>query len=69
MGEAQGVLALIRDEHVLSLDHVCSHFPGTPSRSERTLRPDWDNLGLFEYVCEENNRYPGERCQESAAQT
>ena len=26
-------------------------------------RPDWDKLGLFEYVCEENNRCPGGQCK------
>ncbi len=28
-----------------------------------TARPDWDKLGLFEYVCEENNRCPGGQCK------
>jgi hypothetical protein len=27
-----------------------------------TLRPDWDQMGIFEYVCEENNRCPGGKC-------
>jgi len=26
------------------------------------LHPDWDKAGLFEYVCEENNRCPGGKC-------
>ena len=26
-------------------------------------KPDWDKVGLFEYVCEENNRCPGGKCQ------
>jgi hypothetical protein len=26
------------------------------------LRPDWDKTGLYEYVCEENNRCPGGKC-------
>jgi hypothetical protein len=26
-------------------------------------KPDWDKAGLFEYVCEENNRCPGGKCQ------
>ena len=30
---------------------------------EMTARPDWDKLGLFEYVCEENNRCPGGHCK------
>ena len=25
-------------------------------------KPDWDKMGLFEYVCEENNRCPGGKC-------
>ena len=30
-------------------------------RDEAT--PDWDKTGLYEYVCEENNRCPGGKCQ------
>jgi len=26
-------------------------------------KPEWDKVGLFEYVCEENNRCPGGKCQ------
>jgi len=26
-------------------------------------KPEWDAAGLFEYVCEENNRWPGGKCQ------
>ena len=26
-------------------------------------KPEWDQVGLFEYVCEENNRCPGGKCQ------
>ena len=29
---------------------------------EMKLRPDWDSAGLYEYVCEENNRCPGGKC-------
>ncbi len=25
-------------------------------------RPDWDSTGLYEYICEENNRCPGGQC-------
>jgi hypothetical protein len=25
-------------------------------------KPEWDKIGLFEYVCEENNRCPGGKC-------
>jgi hypothetical protein len=32
---------------------------------ELTLRPDWDSLGLLEYVCEENNRCAGGNCRPS----
>jgi len=35
---------------------------------ELTLRPDWDQLGLLEYVCEENNRCAGGNCRPSDAQ-
>ena len=27
------------------------------------LRPDWDKAGLYEFVCEDNNRCPGGKCQ------
>ncbi len=27
-----------------------------------TLHPDWESMGIFEYVCEENNRCPGGKC-------
>jgi len=30
---------------------------------EMKARPDWDVTGLFEYVCEENNRCVGGKCQ------
>ena len=35
---------------------------------ELTLRPDWEQIGLLEYVCEENNRCAGGNCRESDAQ-
>jgi hypothetical protein len=28
-----------------------------------TAKPEWDAAGLYEYVCEENNRCPGGKCQ------
>ena len=34
---------------------------------ELTQRPDWEPLGLLEYVCEENNRCAGGNCRDSAA--
>jgi hypothetical protein len=30
---------------------------------EMKSRPDWDKTGLYEYVCEENNRCAGGKCQ------
>jgi hypothetical protein len=27
-----------------------------------TLHPDWEPQGIFEYVCEENNRCAGGHC-------
>jgi hypothetical protein len=30
---------------------------------EMKAKPDWDKAGLYEYVCEENNRCPGGKCQ------
>ena len=30
---------------------------------EMKARPDWDATGLYEYVCEENNRCAGGKCQ------
>jgi len=35
---------------------------------ELTLRPDWEPLGLLEYVCEENNRCAGGTCTKSDVQ-
>ena len=29
---------------------------------EMKARPDWEQTGIFEYVCEENNRCPGGKC-------
>lgn len=29
---------------------------------ELTLRPDWDKMGLLEYICEDNNRCAGGDC-------
>ena len=29
---------------------------------EIIAKPEWDKEGLFEYVCEENNRCPGGKC-------
>ena len=29
---------------------------------EILAKPEWDKDGLFEYVCEENNRCPGGKC-------
>jgi hypothetical protein len=26
-------------------------------------KPEWESAGLYEYVCEENNRCPGGKCQ------
>jgi hypothetical protein len=33
-----------------------------------TFRPDWEPLGLLEYVCQENNRCVGGNCEPSDAQ-
>jgi hypothetical protein len=33
-----------------------------------TLHPEWEELGLLEYSCEENNRCPNGHCSESDAQ-
>ncbi len=30
---------------------------------EMKARPDWEKMGIFEYVCEENNRCPGGKCE------
>lgn len=35
---------------------------------ELTPRPDWEQLGLLEYVCQENNRCAGGNCEMSEAQ-
>ena len=35
---------------------------------ELTLRKDWEQLGLLEYVCEENNRCAGGTCKPSQGQ-
>jgi hypothetical protein len=34
---------------------------------ELTLRPDWEPMGLLEYVCEDNNRCAGGSCKSSDA--
>jgi hypothetical protein len=31
---------------------------------EMIAKPEWDKDGLFEYVCQENNRCPGGKCAE-----
>ena len=35
---------------------------------ELTFRPDWEELGLLEYVCEENNRCAGGNCRSADVQ-
>ena len=30
-------------------------------------KPEWDKAGIFEYVCEENNRCPGGKCEATPA--
>lgn len=35
---------------------------------ELSSRPDWEELGLMEYVCQENNRCAGGTCEMSEAQ-
>ena len=30
---------------------------------EIAAKPEWEAAGLYEYVCEENNRCPGGKCQ------
>jgi hypothetical protein len=30
---------------------------------EMTLHPEWEKVGLYEFVCEENNRCPGGNCR------
>jgi len=32
---------------------------------EIVAKPEWDKTGLYEYVCEENNRCPGGKCEGS----
>jgi hypothetical protein len=27
-----------------------------------TLKPEWEDVGLYEFVCQENNRCPGGDC-------
>jgi hypothetical protein len=29
---------------------------------QMTLRPDWEQVGLYEFFCQENNRCPGGDC-------
>jgi hypothetical protein len=33
--------------------------------AQMTLRPDWEKIGLYEFVCEENNRCRGGNCEAS----
>jgi len=30
---------------------------------EMKAKPEWEKMGIFEYVCEENNRCPGGHCR------
>jgi hypothetical protein len=30
---------------------------------EMKAKPEWEKMGIFEYVCEENNRCPGGHCK------
>jgi hypothetical protein len=30
---------------------------------EMKHRPEWESVGLYEFVCEENNRCPGGKCK------
>jgi hypothetical protein len=32
---------------------------------EMTLHPEWEKVGLYEFVCEENNRCPGGNCRKN----
>jgi hypothetical protein len=32
---------------------------------EMTHHPEWEKVGLYEFVCEENNRCPGGNCRGS----
>ena len=27
------------------------------------FKPEWDKVGIYEFVCEENNRCPGGQCE------
>ncbi len=55
-----------KDDKTLSYDLTIDDpkiFTG-PWTQEFTMaaKPEWDSVGLFEYVCEENNRCPGGKC-------
>jgi hypothetical protein len=45
--------------YVLTIDDPKIFTAGWSQKFTMTLKPDWDQMGIFEYVCEENNRCPG----------
>ena len=67
--------ALRTVEHIRWLDDQDALLSASPStirkfspRPGRRIspwpcHPDWDEAGLYEYVCEENNRCPGGKCK------
>jgi len=56
---ASGKQRVAQSEHQPAISRPCLQ------DFELTLRPDWEPLGLLEYVCEENNRCAGGKCRSS----
>jgi hypothetical protein len=46
----------------LTLDDPKTFTRAWTQKFTMAAKPEWDSVGLFEYVCEENNRCPGGKC-------
>ena len=49
--------------YLLTIDDPKDLHQAWSQEFQTKLKPEWDQVGLFEYVCEENNRCPGGKCQ------
>ncbi len=50
-------------QYVLTMDDPKIFEKPWSQEFEIHAKPEWDKVGLFEYICEENNRCPGGKCQ------
>ena len=49
--------------YLLTIDDPKTFTKPWSQEFEIVAKPEWDKVGLYEYVCEENNRCPGGKCQ------